>query len=164
MRNFLFPVLFALSLSLAAPAESLRNMTDAMNLNSSQRQQISQILGSGNCHDPATRQRMQQQIMNVLDPQQRNQLAYQIQQQAVYNGYDNNGAYSNYTNANNNGYYNNGYNNGNYNNGYNSNYNNANYNNGNYNNNNGYNNANNVLQNLINSGILNGVLQNLINR
>ena len=113
-------------------------MTDNLNLNSNQRQQISQILKSGNRRDPAPRQRMQQQIMNVLDSQQRNQLAYQIQQKSVYNGYNNNGTYSNYTNGN--------------------------YNNGNYNYNNGYNNGNSTMQNLINSGILNGVLQNLINR
>ena len=158
MRNFLIPMLFALSLGLVGQAQSLRKMTDGLNLNSNQRQQISQILNSGNRRDPATRQRMQQQIMNVLDNQQRNKLAYQIQQQSVYNGYNNNGTYSTYTNGN----YNNGYN-GNYNNGYNGQYN-ANYNNGNYNYNNGYNNGNNTLQNLINSGILNVVLQNLINR
>jgi len=155
MRNFWTPILIALSLGLAAEAEGLRKMTNGLNLNSNQRQQVSQILNSGDRRDPATRQRMQQQIMNVLDSQQRNQLAYQIQQQAMYNGYNNNGTYSTYTNGN----YNNGYNPNYNNNGYN-----ANYNNGNYNYNNGYNNGNNTLQNLINSGILNGVLQNLINR
>lgn len=154
MLKFWKPVLIAFAFTLAVEAEGLRKMTNALNLNSSQRQQVSQILNSGDRRDPATRQRMQQQIMTVLDPQQRNQLAYQIQQQSVYNGYNNNGNYSNYNNQN----YNNGYN------GYNANYNNANYNNGNYNYNNGYNNNNNTLQNLINSGILNGVLQNLINR
>lgn len=146
MLNFWKPVLVCFALSLAVEAEGLRKMTNGLNLNNSQRQQVSQILNSGNRRDPATRQRMQQQIMTVLDPQQRNQLAYQIQQQSVYNGYNNNGNYSNYNN------------------GYNSTYNNSNYNNGNYNYNNGYNNQNNTLQNLINSGILNGVLQNLINR
>lgn len=139
MRKFWKPVLVAFALSLALEAEGLRKMTNGLNLNSSQRQQVSQILNSGDRRDPATRQRMQQQIMTVLDPQQRNQLAYQIQQQSVYNGYNNNGNYSNYN-----------YNNQNYNNGYNSNWNNSNYNNGNYNYNNGYNNNNNTLQNLIN--------------
>lgn len=160
MRNFLTAAFFTLGLTLALEAEGLRKMTNGLNLNSNQRLQVSQILNSGNRQDPATRQRMQQQIMNVLDSNQRNQLAYQIQQQSIHNGYYNNGNYSNYTNGYNNGYYNN---NG-YNNGYNNNNYSNNYNNGNYNYNNGYNNGNSGLQNLINSGILNGVLQNLINR
>lgn len=148
MRNFLKPaVLLALTATLltGAEAQSLRKFNN-LNLNYNQKTQIRQILNSGNRRDPATRLRMQQQIMNVLTPQQQNQLAYQLQQRNGYQNYN----YQYNPSYNNQYYYNNGYRP--YNNGY--------YNNGYYNN---YYNGNSV-QNLINSGILNGLLQTLINQ
>ncbi|MBX3168820.1 MAG: hypothetical protein KF760_15500 [Candidatus Eremiobacteraeota bacterium] len=145
MRNFLKPaVLLALAATLftGAEAQNLRRYGN-LNLNYNQKTQIRQILNSGNRRDPATRQRMQQQIMNVLTPQQQNQLAYEIQQRNgnqnynyQYNPSYNNGYYYNNNRPYNNGYYNNGY----------------------------YYNSGNTMQNLINSGILNGVLQTLINQ
>lgn len=144
MRNFLKPaVLVALTATLFAGAEaqSLRKFNN-LNLNYNQKTQIRQILNSGNRRDPATRQRMQQQIMNVLTPQQQNQLAFELQQR---NGNQN---------------YNYQYN-PSYNNQYRYNTGNQPYNNGYYNN---YNNNRGALPNLINSGILNGVLQTLINQ
>jgi len=143
MRNLFKPALMvALTASMfaGAQAQSLRKMSH-LNLSNNQRAQIRQILKSGDRHNPATRQRMQQQIMTVLTPQQQNQLAYELQQRNGYQNYN----YSYNPNLNN-GYYNNGY-----------------YNNNNSYYNNGYNNGN-TLQNLVNSGILNGVLQTLINR
>lgn len=141
MRNFFKPALMvALTASMfaGAQAQSLKKLGH-LNLSNHQRAQIRQILNSGDRRNPATRQRMQQQIMTVLTPQQQNQLAYELQQRNGYQNYN----YSYNPNLNN------GYNNGYYNN-------NAYYNNG-------YNNGN-TLQNLVNSGILNGVLQTLINR
>lgn len=148
MRHFLKPaVLLALTASLltGAEAQSLRRYAN-LNLSYNQKTQIRQILKSGDRHNAATRTRVQQQIMNVLTPQQQNQLAYEIQQRNGYQNYNYryNPNYNNqyYYNNNNRPYYNN--------NGY--------YNNGYY-----YNNGNTV-QNLINSGILNGLLQTLINQ
>ena len=145
MRHLLKPaVLLALTATLlsGAEAQSLRKFNN-LNLNYNQKTQIRQILNSGNRRDPATRQRMQNQIMNVLTPQQQNQLAYELQQRNgtqnynyQYNPSYNNGYYYNNNRPYNNGYYNNGY------------Y----YNNGN------------TVQTLINSGILNGLLQTLINQ
>ena len=152
MRNIFKPALMvALTASMftGAQAQSLRKFGN-LNLNNNQRAQIRQILNSGDRRNPATRQRMQQQIMTVLTPQQQNQLAYELQRRNGTQTYN----YSYNPNLNN------GYNNGCYNN--NAYYNNGTYNNGYYNN--GYYNNGNTMQSLINSGILNGVLQTLINR
>ena len=144
MNNLLKPavlVVLAATLLTGAEAQSLRKFNN-LNLSYNQKTQIRQILNSGNRRDAATRQRMQQQIMNVLTPQQQNQLAYELQQRNGTQNYN-----YRYNPSYNNQYY---YNNGNrpY------------YNNGYYNN---YNNGS-TMQNLINSGILNGVLQTLINQ
>jgi hypothetical protein len=175
------------SFSVGANAQSLRKMTDRLDLNPQQRQQVQQILRSGDKQDPATRQRMQSQILSVLNPQQQQQLVYLLQSRqgqrsannyAPYypstqypyaaNGYTTNYPYANngysaqypysqpYVNGAytqpyvNNGYYNNGYNTGAY------------YPNNGYYPNSGLNTGLNVLGGLLNSGILNGMFQNLI--
>jgi len=165
MKSFLKPAMMlalAATMCFGAQAQSLRKMTQNLDLTKNQKQQVKQILGSGNRKDAGTRQRMQQQIMNVLTPRQQNQLAYEMRQRA--NSNNGNGQYYNGTRNNgyNSGYYTNGYNNNGYNNVgvYNNGYNNGYYNNP-YNGSVNYNNGN-VLPALINSGILNGLLQNLV--
>lgn len=70
---------FLASFTLGASADPLRKSTRQLNLNTNQRAQVQQILKSGNRQDPATRQRMQQQILSILSPQQQQQLAWQLQ-------------------------------------------------------------------------------------
>lgn len=76
---------FIASFSLGASADPLRKSTRQLNLNSNQRAQVQQILRSGNRQDPAVRQRMQQQILSILSPQQQQQLAWQLQQNVYQN-------------------------------------------------------------------------------
>jgi len=76
---------FIASFTLGASADSLRKSTRQLNLNSNQRAQVQQILKSGNRQDPATRQRMQQQILSILSPQQQQQLSWQLQQNVYQN-------------------------------------------------------------------------------
>lgn len=181
------------SFTVGANAQSLRKMTDRLNLNPQQRQQVQQILRSGDKKDPATRQRMESQILSILSPQQQQQLVYLLQNRQAQrsannyapaypgtqypyaaNGYSANYPYANngyvpqvpYTQPYTNGAYTQPYINGAYsqpyvNNGYNTG---AYYpNNGYYPNpNSGLNTGLNVLGGLLNSGILNGMFQNLI--
>lgn len=149
----------AASVAFGAEAQSLRKMTRQLGLSNYQRQQVRQILRSGDRHDPATRARMNQQIMAILTPTQRTNLQYMLQERMANNSnyyvYDNTYPYyNNYNYPNNSGYYN-------YNYPYNSGYYNYPYNTYNYNSNNA---GQAILYNLLNSGILNGVFDQLINR
>lgn len=136
--------IFAGALGLGAGAQQLINK---LQLKGEQRQQILTILKSGDRSKAATRQRMQRQVMAVLTPRQENQLNYELQQQASRN---NTTAYYNKR------YENDGYNRSGSN------------NNSGYYSNNGYDNSDsnnrNMLRGLLNNGILNGVLRNLVER
>lgn len=135
------PILLVLIGSALLLDVGARQLNNKLGLQSKQRQNILSILKSGDRANPATRKRMQRQIMEVLTPAQENQLNYELQQQASRN---NTTAYYNRR------YQNDGYNLSGSN------------NNSGYYSDNRYSNKRNMLQGLLNNGILNGVLGNLV--
>lgn len=120
-----------------------RQFINRLGLKGDQRPQILIILKSGDRSKAATRDRMQRQILEVLTTAQENQLNYELQQQASRN---NSTAYFNKR------YENDGYNQS------------GDNNNSGYYSHSGYDNNRNMLRGLLNNGILNGVLRNLVER